>query len=175
MCTVRDAAIYIANEIIDLCNGDAEDAEKYTVDFYKVHKLLYYAQGLMLVKYNKPMFKNEISAHVCGVCIDGMDDFYAIVGSEEIKQKILNRISIPITPDRQHVLKYIAKNFGKTDRDELIHNTKEHEIYNDVKDKITDDCKPIISQETIKSFFEKNYDSFFGDFDDKKAEWWNMV
>lgn len=158
-----DAAIYITNKIIDIKHSTHDT--NYTVDFFKVHKLLYFAQGLMLSYYDYPMFKEDISAHTCGVYVGGLDSFYENVGTQEITKKIEDTIINLLTPERRMVLDYIAIKYGNIDRDKLIKDTQKHEIYRKAYDKTVEGHpKPIISKEEIQSYFYGHKDTFYEDF-----------
>lgn len=125
MCMAIDAAIYLTNKIIDLKVIDP----KYQVDYFKLHKLLYFAQGVMLAKYNKTMFNESIRAHRCGPAVDGLYPLYLKVGENEINNKISLDSPIDLTENRKQVLDFIAKEYGKQGRDSIIFATKEQEPY----------------------------------------------
>ena len=170
MCLAIDAAIYMANTIT---NKNKTDCEAYTVDYYKLHKLLYISQGIMLSMHNKKMFQEDITAHSCGAFVSsycdneylgGLDPYYSKYGIKEITEEIESDMSQLLTPDRKKILEYVATRYGSIGRDELIFKTKGHtpyiEAYNTRNETVP---KPKISNDSIKVFFRDNQTTLYPD------------
>lgn len=159
MCLAIDAAIYMSNKIIDIRNEKKD--KNYVADFFKIHKLLYISQGIMLAKYNRTLFKEDITAHTCGVYVGGLDTFYEMVGIQDITTKYKDNL-ILLTSDRTDILDYVANNYGNVDRNELINITKQHSIYAEAYEKVEDEYpKPIICKNDLRNYFYKNkYDLY---------------
>lgn len=161
MCMAIDAAIYMSNKIVDIYQSGKKE---YQADFFKIHKLLYIAQGIMLSVYNHSLFKEEISAHTCGVYVGGLDTFYEMVGIQNIENKI-NDDLILLTPERKRVLDYVAEKYGMIKRDELISKTKEHQVYIDAYKTAKDGkSKPTIFTDDLTKFFCDNRNKLYPDF-----------
>lgn len=158
-----DAAIYISNKIIDIYN---EGKKEYQVDFFKIHKLLYIAQGIMLSEYGYPLFKESIRAHKCGAYIEGLDNFYERVGTDNITEKISDKysdiITELITPERKSVLDYVAHKYGRINRNDLISLTKKHSIYIEAFEKEkSNGPKPEMDKSALKSFFNDHKNTLY--------------
>ncbi len=156
MCMARDAAVYVSNRILKL---NKEKSPEYTNDFFKTHKLLYFAQGIMLSVYNKDLFVEDIRAHNCGPYVDGLDGFYEIVGIQEIECKLPVDLGTQLTDERKKVLNYVAFKYGNVQRDELIQMTKKDDIYTNLVSQIDESKpdRPIMSKDDIKVFFGKSH------------------
>lgn len=166
MCMAIDAAIYVDNKIVELMEdddsseGDPLIKPKYSVDFYTTHKLLYYAQGIMLAEYKRRLFIEDIEAHACGPYIIGLRYLFKWVGGDPITRK-LEQKAFNLTPDRRHVLDYVAKKYGAVDNDALIFETKKHSVYKDI---YTTDEKAIIDENSLEKFFKENKKTLYPDF-----------
>lgn len=163
MAKAIDAAIYLSNKVNELKRINKNI--NYTIDYYKIHKMLYIAQGIMLAKYNKTLFDESIRTHIDGPNIDGLSIFYGMVGCQEIEQKIEEISILGLTPKRKLVLDYVAEKYGCQTRDTLIFNTKQHkpylETFNTHTKSIAFSSYPIMPIEDLKSFFkEKELNNF---------------
>lgn len=164
MTKVIDAAIYLTNKVIELSENDP----KYSVDFIKTHKMLYIAQGIMLAKYNKSLFDEVIFAQEDGPWVDGLTDFYKMVGLEKIEHKIEEKNILGLTPFRIMVLNYVVLEYGHYTRDELVTTTIPPKLYTDsqiAESIIIFGTYPIIPTEQIKNCFKekelKKFNNFF--------------
>lgn len=170
MCLAINAGICIANEII---RKNKEGNKEYTVDYYKLHKLLYISQGIMLAEFNKPMFKEDITAHSCGVFISsyqgdkylgGLDPYYSKYDIKEVTEEIDDPIGQLLTSDRKRILEYVAEKYGTIGKDTLILMTKEHQPYVEAyADKSKEKSEPVLPLDKIKEFFLNNKSTLYPD------------
>lgn len=150
MCKAVDAAIFLINRIVEHRTDELNKGidSKYNVDFDSVHKLLYYAQGIMLENSDKSLFVEDIYADISGPCVEGLNYLFDLIGSEPVTEKLEEKRTL--TPDRREVLTYVAENFGEIPIDELIFDSKKHSVYKDV---FQENKRVIMSKERIKEFF----------------------
>lgn len=125
MCKVKDAAMLMVNHAIDKA-AICEDSRYYT-DFYKLHKLLYYAQGYMLTKYHHHLFEEEIYAHHCGPIIPAL--LSLSIGYGPIKNKFPESEICPLTDRAVESIDTTLRLWGARSKDELVHLTKSDSFY----------------------------------------------
>jgi uncharacterized phage-associated protein len=125
MCKVADAAMTMVNRSIDL-EGQYNNPNYYT-DFYKLHKLLYYAQGYMLSHYHLHLFEEPILAHNCGPFINELLDLP--LSYEAITTRFPEDQIFPLTPNRVDAIDYALKHYGTKSRDELVNLSKSDFLY----------------------------------------------
>lgn len=164
MAKAIDAAIYLSNKVIEL--SEKEKKKGYVVDFIKVHKMLYIAQGIMLAKFNKTLFDETIYAHHEGPWIDNLTIFYGMVEFKEIKKPLKMISVLELTEKRKMVLDYVAEKYGYQTRDALVLATKAQKPYSEAFSKNIDifGVYPIISLSSLKSFFEQKELNEFNSF-----------
>lgn len=125
MCKVADAAKHMINRSIEL--AQQERNQNYFVNFYKLHKLLYYAQGYMLVHNNTHLFEEEIEAHSCGPFIPKILDLS--IGYNDILTKFDTIEICPITEDRIEAINHTLQKYGYWSKDELVNKSKQSTPY----------------------------------------------
>ncbi len=167
MCLAVTAAEYLINKTIN--NG--EKTETSPLNYYKLHKLLYFAQGYMLAHHNKKLFQEEIIVNSCGVFISsfsiengvvqqtgGLDPIYMRYKENEIRKPTTNPYLDLLSKDREKVLDRALKDYGDKTEDELTIETREHSIYkNSYKtNKKDNSTASIIGVEDIRKFFKEN-------------------
>lgn len=123
MCKVRDAAMHMVNASVDLAHLD----EQYYIDFYKLHKLMYYAQGYMITKYHRKLFVESIEAHSCGPFIPALLSLHT--GFNRITAKYPENEIFPLTGTRIEAINYVLERYGNLSTDELIHLSKDTNPY----------------------------------------------
>lgn len=125
MCKVADAAKHMINSSIELVQQHQN--QNYYINFYKLHKLLYFAQGYMLGHYNSHLFEEDIEAHSCGPFIPKILDL--AIGYNDILKKF-DRIEIcPITEDRIEAINHTLQVYGYWSKDELVNRSKQTAPY----------------------------------------------
>lgn len=139
MCMAIDAAIQIINKVLEL---KTTVNAQYNIDIFKIHKMLYYAQGLMLAEYDERLFCEPVYADISGPYIGGLDTLYLLTGEKEIVKEIdlpsvyeTEGASIALTDNRRRILNFIAEKFGIQERNEVIFETKKQPPYRDTWDK----------------------------------------
>lgn len=140
MCKVADAAMTMVNQSIDLVNQTGDS--RYYTDFYKLHKLLYYAQGYMLVHYKKRLFDEDICAHKCGPFIKELLDLD--ISYDTIQQRFCAEDVYPLTSDRMDAIAHTLRRFGTMSKDELVNRTKREWLYQKYGDESDVDAKRVI-------------------------------
>lgn len=126
MCKVADAAMTMANNAIALAN---EKGASYYADFYKLHKLLYYAQGYTLTHYNKKLFEEDIEAHSCGPFIPVLLTLPIIDGFGPIKTLFPEDEICPLTDDRNQAIIHTLRIYGGKAKEELVNQSKVDDLY----------------------------------------------
>lgn len=153
MCKVADAAKVMINYSIEVAARNQDN--QYLLNFYKLHKLLYLAQGYMLVHYNKQLFEEDIEAHTCGPYIPELHRLP--INFDVITEKFLDSEICPITEDRKLAIKYVIERFGSKSKDELTSLSKGSAPYQACVSMITDEYKPPISwvsMQSARDFFD---------------------
>lgn len=125
MCKVIDAAMTLVNYSID--KRDETGNDSYYVDFYKLHKLLYYAQGYMLAKEGIQLFEEDIEAHNCGPLIPEVGELAGQFDS--ITKRFFNNNIFALTPDRINVIKFIVNKIGFYTKEKLVNMSKQGSLY----------------------------------------------
>lgn len=125
MCKVADAAMTMVNHSIDLARQTGD--ELFYIDFYKLHKLLYYAQGYMLTHDNKQLFEEDVEAHACGPFIPEL--LSLPISYSAILDKFPDEKVCPLTIDRLRAIDHTLRVYGKKTKDELVNQSKNDYIY----------------------------------------------
>lgn len=146
MCKVVDAAMTMVNHSIDVAKKTGD--RRYLVNFYKLHKLLYYAQGYMLSRYGKGIFEEEIEAHKCGPFINELLSMPC--GYDDIETKFPDEDVFPLTQDRIDAIDYAIKEYGSYTKDELVNKSKGDQIYLDFLNPATE--KTIIPKDAFRNY-----------------------
>lgn len=152
MCKVADAAKTMINYSIDIAEAKGNE---YLLDFYKLHKLLYYAQGYTLVHYNKQLFEENIEAHSCGPYITELHRLP--INFDVITVKFPESDICPITEDRKAAIRYVIERFGNMSKAELTTQSKRSSPYLLCAPMITEENKPPIPWDAMrkaKVFFD---------------------
>lgn len=155
MCKVADAAKTMINYSIDVAETKGRE---YLLDFYKLHKLLYYAQGYTLVHYNKQLFEEDIEAHSCGPYITELHRLP--IDFDVISKRFPESDICPITEDRKAAIRYVIDRFGYMSKDELTTQAKLSSPYLLCAPMITEDSKPTISRDAMcnaKDVFDPDF------------------
>lgn len=155
MALAVDAAIYLTNIMID------KDIDN--INYFKLHKLLYLAQGVMLAKYNKRLFREDIvvnsdgpkvSSYCMGEYLGGLDRIYEHYSINNIETKIDDLISTLLTSERKEILNFVADKWGYYDRDDLILLTKNDKLCVDKYKEHLSRPIVVLLDEEMKRFFE---------------------
>ena len=124
-----------------------EDAEYITN--LKLQKLLYYAQGVYLGLYGKPLFDEEIEAWKHGPVVPEVYRCYKRFGPNGI-----NEFTPPdcnFTPEELDVLEWVKANFGQYTAWKLRDMTHEEKPWKETGP------SNIISKQLIEQYFKENY------------------
>lgn len=125
----------------------AEDTEY--ISNLKLQKLLYYAQGMNLALYGKPLFEDAIVAWTHGPVVESVYQTYKSNGSEGIKS-----FQPPIenfTEEEEDTLQFTQTNFGQFSAWKLREMTHNETPW------LTTNRNQEISVTKIKSYFEEHY------------------
>ncbi len=149
MCRVADIAKYSISKAIELRNifGD----EKYYMDFYKLNKVLYLAQGLMLKQSGKGLFKEDIYAYTCGPYIRELEFVFKDWEYELITTRYPQEIELP--PSLKLFLDEIIEKYGRYNKRELGITTKKQTPWKETY--VPDEPEKIIDLGLIKEYFSQ--------------------
>lgn len=150
MNQIENIAAYIINKSIDMAK---EYGDQYYCDIYKLHKLLFYAQGLFLARLSMTMFSEKIRAFDCGPLVEGVDYFLDYYGLEPMKnyfpldeQKILYQ--------KRETLNYTIKRYGDLSREKIVNLSRNEQVWIDARERASaHDLAPEISNSNIKWYF----------------------
>lgn len=148
MSRARDIAIYMVNRSIDMSKEKYD--ERYLVDFVKLHKPLYLGQYCMLEKYNKLLFEDKIYAYDCGPYVEGVHFVPAKYGYSLLRECLPMDGMVRLSMFRIEIIEYVLTEFGMCSTDNLIRMTKRTEPYRRVEDRISKNCMPEITVESIR-------------------------
>lgn len=163
MYKAMDVALYIIHYL---------NSEKYSVSNLKLQKLLYFVQGFFLCIKNEPCFNEEIEAWDFGPVVPDVYHRYKIFGSNSIsmtdyyeyveydgndkihfKKRRLDEISF-IDIDKK-IINMVLEQLKGYSATTLVNITHQQEpwckVYNPYERNI------LISNESIKKYFEKRY------------------
>lgn len=125
-------------------NGEAD-----LITNLKLQKLLYYAQGIHLALYGKPLFNEEIVAWQYGPAIETVYRTYRDNGSDFIKN--FKPPKENFSSDEEYTLQFVQETFGQFSAWKLADMTHEENPWKDTK------RNQIIPREAIQKYFEENY------------------
>lgn len=118
MCRAVDVAKFAISESIKLADND----ERYYLDFYKINKILYLAQGVFLAKRSRTLFVDDIYAMSCGPYIKELEFIFKDWDFENITTKY--EIDVFLPPEIEDAIKIAVKYLGKYDKQQLGLATK---------------------------------------------------
>lgn len=126
-----------------------EDCGGEPITNMKLQKLLYYAQGLYLAKFNKPLFNDDIENWTHGPVVASIYDEYKInknMGIVNFNPPIEN-----FTDDEEEILKFTLEEFGQFSASKLRNMTHEETPWKSTK------RNDVIPQNIIAEYFKENY------------------
>lgn len=115
MCRANDVAGVMIKESIKL--RDSLQDDRYYLDFYKLNKLMYIAQGISLSRTKRIIFNDDILAYKCGPYIKALEYVFLDWGFDPISEEYQDTITLP--PDIKDILVEIIKEYGVYDRHTL--------------------------------------------------------
>lgn len=122
---------------------------------YKLQKLLFYSQAMSLVVKNEPLFSNNFEAWPNGpVARQAHFHFKVARIAETLTKKDLENIDNVFSPTELKILQIINFVYGGDSAQDLIDRTHAEKPWYDLKDKAMQKSNPIISMESIKSFYK---------------------
>lgn len=127
-----------------ICGDDADE-----ISNLKLQKLLYYAQGLHLAMYGRPLFNDEIIAWQHGPVVKAVYEKYKHNGRSGIVDAALPDDTF--TKEAIDIMTITLHNFGQFSAWKLRDMTHEETPW-----KVTD-INHVISQDIIKKYFEEHY------------------
>lgn len=145
--TANDIALWILNYNKNLREFSNEDTEDITN--LKLQKLLYYAQGFYMEKYNTPLFNEELEAWTHGPVVPEVYHKYKSFGSKGIDKFEENK---GIDKDTVYILKEIYDIFGKFSAWGLRNITHSETPWNETP------RGEIIAKDKIKTYFKEHAD-----------------
>lgn len=152
MCRAVDVAKFAISESIKLADND----ERYYLDFYKINKILYLAQGVFLAKENRTLFIDDIYAMSCGPYIKELEFIFKDWDFESITTKY--EIDVYLPPEIEEAIKNAVIHLGKFDKQQLGLATKKQELWKEAYIK----GEQVISVDKMSEFFSREY-GFFGE------------
>jgi putative zinc finger/helix-turn-helix YgiT family protein len=135
---IEDIVVYIVN------NYNASTIDKTTINHYKLHKFLYFLQGLSLYVYKKPAFVEDIFTSSIGPYIRKLKIMY---GGNEVnveKEKVYLNMGI------HKLINLILEAYGKYDSSYLCKLSLEEFEFTGREEKI--------SYEQLKNYFTRVYE-----------------
>lgn len=143
-------ALDVANFFVELANGTAEEC----MTNLRINKFLYYAQAWSLVRFNKPLFEEEIQAWDYGPVVPSVYHTFKPCGYDRIKDIATDYSLEKFSPEQIELLLDVARYYGQYSSNKLIDMTHEkggpwEEVY-----KIGVPCITI-SKERMKNYFSK--------------------
>lgn len=129
--------------LVDRENGDS-------ITQLKLQKLMYFAQGMHLKLYNKPLFQEEIEAWEHGPVVKEIRKLYgshgssAIFAPEEIDFEEYSN-------DQKHLIYGVYHSWGQKSAGDLVRETHEHPTW---KNHVT--FSEVIPKEEIVNFFKSH-------------------
>lgn len=139
-------ALNVAQNLVNLSIEKAKESydDSYLITFYKMHKLLYYAQGLSLMRNGRTLFDEDIRAYHCGPFIEELSDFLLT----NIDNPVTKKFETAILPnDDMSILKEVISFRGKKGGRELGIETKNRNAWKQAMGKGE---KTVISVQDIK-------------------------
>ncbi len=147
MCKAADIAKLTISYGIEFKESMSD--EKFLMDFYKVNKLLYLAQGCYLAKYGEKIFEEDIYAYPCGPYIKELEFIFNDWEYEPITKHYDFVFTIP-SLIRDYLKNFILE-YGIYDKQILGITTKKQSPW---KEAICDSTDyNIISTESIQNYF----------------------
>ena len=142
-------AIDVALFFIDLFNKD----NKYIITNLKLNKLLYFAQGWYLSKYNEPLFEEQIEAWNLGPVVPSVYQVYKPFGRNHIMidrdEDSFDESKVSI--EQLELLIDVYNNYSGYSANELVDMTH---VKNSPWDKVyVKNEKKVISNDLIKEYF----------------------
>ena len=153
MCFAVDAAMTLANLSIDKAKKLSD--RRYLTDFVKLQKELFFAQCFALRNYGYPLFHENITAHYCGPCVDGLQSLVRWCGISQIEKPFPREMIAELSPMRRDALSWVVDTLGSYSMSELISAAKKTSAYQSVASQITDTYKPVISTEGMTNCLDK--------------------
>lgn len=147
MCRVIDVATYAISQAIDFRNIDSDD--RYYMDFYKLNKLLYLAQGKMLAQENRTLFKEDIYAYTCGPYIKELEFVFKKWEYELITEPYTQEIPLPLSIST--FISGFIKEYGKYNKQVLGIATKRQKPWKESYS--SEDNPKVIKPQSIKNYF----------------------
>ena len=159
--------------------AEEEGDERYYCEYFKLHTLMFYAQGHMLGTYGKPLFQGAIHASVLGPRIldishlSNDETYFTELPNDDIFLKVSNYI---FNDNELEVLNDILRRYGKFDRYELKSISEKEDIWIE-KRKEDSSCSDglEIELEDIRKYFKlkllrEKFSNVYNDGTAKKIE-----
>lgn len=141
---------YLINKSIDVAEESKDP--RYYADYYKLHKMLFYAQGEVLAEHDMPLFNEEIFAHECGPLVDNIDFLTLSYGFNKMTRYLGGgKLETPLLKMFTDILDEIVIRYGQLDRNELICLSKSEKVWIDARKSHFE--KPVISKDNLKTYF----------------------
>lgn len=139
-------ALNVAQNLVNLSIERAEETSdnSYLITFYKMHKLLYYAQGLSLIKNGRVLFDEDIHAYHCGPFIEELSDFLLTNVDNPAKEKFATP---KLSDEDMETLEKTISFRGRLDGRTLGIETKKRDAW---KNAIAREDKAVISVQDIQ-------------------------
>lgn len=150
MCRAIDVAEVMIEESINLREKYNDD--RYYLDFYKLNKLMYIAQGVALSKKSRTIFVDDIFAYKCGPYIKELEYVFFDWGFNPISKKY--NVEIVLPPDIREILVKVLEDFGMHDRHILGLLAKSQKPWKDYFE--SDENAQIIPVPAIEEHFSNN-------------------
>jgi uncharacterized phage-associated protein len=139
----------VADFFVDLAIKGAGDL----ISPLKINKLLYYAQGNFLAKYNAPLFPEKIQAWQYGPVIPEIYHKYKVLGRQPIEIVDEDYNASIFTPEETTFLLDIAREYGKYSAETLVTKTHSEDPW---KSAFNGSQNTIISDASMQEYFRKH-------------------
>lgn len=103
---------------------------KCSVDYSKLHKMLYYAQCYSLAKYDQLLFYESIKHHDCGPYVEALSRFCGEFGIGEYTEEEMAAVSVPnLSTEEKAAVLFVVTKYGRTAVIVLVSKSKQSQPY----------------------------------------------
>lgn len=138
-----------------LIKNNDDIAESSLEGNFKMQKLLYYSQAMMLSNFDRPLFTNIIEGWIDGPVVSQANYYYNIERlPERVTKTELEEIENELTKEETEVLEIVNFVYGRESAQDLIDQTHIEKPWADVKEEALAKKNPIITVESMKDFYK---------------------
>lgn len=124
---------------------------------YKLQKLLYYAQAMMLCKFDTALFPNEIEGWKDGPVVAQANYYYNITRLPEKMYNVeIEEVEDRLDDDEIKVMEIINFVYGRQSAQNLIDQTHKEDPWKNVEEEAMTKKNPIITKDSIEEFYKES-------------------